>query len=62
MDQANISTIIAMFFVGIVGLIAGLVVGAYFRLKTVKMLRRQLNAAHRRNAILTKPLEGESDA
>jgi uncharacterized membrane protein YciS (DUF1049 family) len=61
-DQANISTIIAMFFVGTVGLIAGLVVGAYFRLKTVKMLRRQLNAAHRRNAFLTKPSEGDLDA
>ena len=62
MDQANISTIIAMFFVGIVGLIAGLVEGAYFRLKTVKMLRRQLNAAHRRNAILSKPIEEEPNA
>tara|TARA_R110002012_G_scaffold278847_1_gene466652 strand:+ start:1168 stop:1323 length:156 start_codon:yes stop_codon:yes gene_type:complete len=51
-----------MFFVGTVGLIAGLVVGAYFRLKTVKMLRRQLNAAHRRNAFLTKPSEGDLDA
>ena len=51
-----------MFFVGIVGLIAGLVVGAYFRLKTVKMLRRQLNAAHRRNAILSKPIEEEPNA
>ena len=48
--------VIAMGFVGIVGLIAGLVVGSYHRSRTIKQLRRQMRTARRNRA------EGRLDA
>jgi len=48
--------VIAMGFVGIVGLIAGLVVGSYHRSRTIKQLRRQMRTARR------KKTTGGSDA
>ena len=42
MEQGTVSVVIAMGVVGMVGLIAGLAVGAYHRSRTIKMLRRQI--------------------
>ena len=53
--------VIAMGFVGIVGLIAGLVVGSYHRSRTIRQLRRQMRI-NRRNRILNKDLERDPNA
>ena len=42
MEQGTVSVVIAMGVVGMVGLSAGLAVGAYHRSRTIKMLRRQI--------------------
>ncbi len=52
---------IAMGFVGLVGLIAGLVVGTYHRSRTIRQLRRQMRI-NRRNRILNKDLERDPNA
>ena len=53
--------VIAMGFVGIVGLIAGLVVGSYHRSRTIRQLRRQMRI-NRRKRILNKDLERDPNA
>lgn len=53
--------VIAMGFVGLVGLIAGLVVGTYHRSRTIRQLRRQMRI-NRRNRILNKDLERDPNA
>ncbi len=53
--------VIAMGFVGLVGLIAGLVVGTYHRSRTIRQLRRQMRI-NRRNRILDKDLERDPNA
>jgi hypothetical protein len=53
--------VIAMGFVGLVGLIAGLVVGSYHRSRTIRQLRRQMRI-NRRNRILNKDLERDPNA
>jgi len=53
--------VIAMGFVGLVGLIAGLVVGSYHRSRTIRQLRRQMRI-NRRNRILDKDLERDPNA
>jgi hypothetical protein len=53
--------VIAMGFVGLVGLIAGLVVGSYHRSRTIRQLRRQMRI-NRRKRILNKDLERDPNA
>ena len=53
--------VIAMGFVGLVGLIAGLVVGSYHRSRTIRQLRRQMRI-NRRNRILDKDSGGDPNA
>ena len=53
--------VIAMGFVGLVGLIAGLVVGSYHRSRTIKQLRRQMRI-NRKNRILDKDFGSDPNA
>ena len=53
--------VIAMGFVGLVGLIAGLVVGSYHRSRTIRQLRRQMRI-NRRNRILNKESGSDPNA
>ena len=53
--------VIAMGFVGLVGLIAGLVVGSYHRSRTIKQLRRQMRI-NRKQRILDKDIGSDPNA
>ena len=46
-NSMEVGIVVAMIFVGVVGLIAGLVVGSYHRSRTIKQLRRQMRTARR---------------
>jgi hypothetical protein len=50
----GLGLVVAMIFVGVVGLIAGLAVGSYHRSRTIKQLRRQMRTARREKIFRTE--------